>query len=233
MLDINNKTVIVLSSGPDGLKITPNIIHEKTFGYYSISRRICSEIESDAANSEWFSSHKNAQKWFTCYNNNPKYERALLVDQLVKNYLLQHGIITFQKPNEAESPAPVGRYQWQYHDGSRLFDEEDFILNSTPNYSACEFPKNYFKGFIDVVCESSYSPNLFFMTEKTAKPLAVLKPFIVLSCAGYHKHLVDEFGMVLYDEIFDYSFDSKEDVNDRIQGIIDNLIFPYLPTLNY
>ena len=31
------------------------------------------------------------------------------------------------------------------------------------------------------------------------------------------------YGMVLYDEIFDYSFDSKDDVNDRIQGIVDNL----------
>ena len=55
------------------------------------------------------------------------------------------------------------------------------------------------------------------------KPIIGLKPFLVLSCANYHKNLVDDYGLVLYDELFDYSFDNIPDVNDRIQGIIDNL----------
>jgi len=219
----NNKTVVILSVGPDGFNITPNIINEKTFGCYTLTATMCATIEKDTEKSEWFNSHKDADKWFTCYNNCNKYERALLIDQLAKYSLLQHGIVTFHGPTNVLDLSTNEIYQWQYHDGSRLVDEEDFVLHSRPEYSAIEFPKSYLKGLIDVVSETSYSPNLFNMTEKTGKPLATLKPFIVLSCAGYHKHLVDDYGMVLYDEIFDYSFDSKDDVNDRIQGIIDNL----------
>ena len=33
----------------------------------------------------------------------------------------------------------------------------------------------------------------------------------------------NKYGFELYDEIFDYEFDSKDNINDRISGIIENL----------
>lgn len=219
----NNKKMIILCSGPDGVEIAPNVVLEKTYGFQSRIVHMCRELNDNLT----IGVEEGAYKWFTCYNNNPKYERALMVDQLAANHLLQHGIVTFQKPQYI-SGAPEGGFTWKHHDGSRLLDEPDYEHyigrpNQQIKYSSHEYPASYFKGFVDVTCESSYYPNLFFITEKTAKAIAGLKPFIALSCADYHKFLVDEYGMVLYDELFDYSFDSKPRLEDRIQGIIDNL----------
>jgi len=222
-LVVNNKKMIILCSGPDGLEIAPNVILEKTCGLQNLLAYRCElSINESISGVE-----HGAYKWFTCYNNNPKYERALLVDQLAANHLLQHGIVTFHKPQSITSTPPEG-FTWKYHDGSRLIDEPDYQLwygepGQQEKYGCIYYPNSYFKGFVDVTCESSYYPNLFFMSEKTAKAIAGLKPFIALSCADYHKYLVDEYGMVLYDELFDYSFDSKPNLHDRIQGIIDNL----------
>ena len=167
--------------------------------------------------------HEEARHWFTCYSSNPKFERALLLDQLVANNLLQHGIVTFNNPGNVQYDRVRGQFKWQHHDGSRLFDETDFSLHSKPEFSPYMFPKSFFKGFFDLVLESAYDPGIFLLTEKTTKSLVALKPFIVLSSINYHKELVDTYGMELYDELFDYSFDNKPNIDDRIQGIIDNL----------
>ena len=53
------------------------------------------------------------------------------------------------------------------------------------------------------------------VTEKTIKGLFYKKPFLIYSVKGYHKWLKDN-GFELYDELFDYSFDDRDDMN-RIQ----------------
>jgi hypothetical protein len=218
----NNKKCVIFCSGPDGLEVEPNVLLEKTLGYYALNIHIAQGIMyTEGLIPQHY--YKNATNWFTCYNNSPKYERGLLVDQLAKNNLLKDGIVTFQYPERVHSDPVKGSFNWVYHDGSILLDEEDFILHGRAEYSPNCFPKSYFKGFIDVVTESSFYPDVFFVTEKTMKPIVGLKPFIVLSSVDYHKNLVDEYGLELYDELFDYSFDSMVDVNDRIQGITDNL----------
>jgi len=222
----NNKKLIIFCSGPDGLELAPNVIIEKTYGYYVVNYDRCRQELFKTVNSNFTRIEPyqeiQAEKWFTCYNNNPKYERGLLVDQLAKHNLFQHGIVTFQFPERVQSPNNIG-FTWKYHDGSKLIDEADFVLSKIPEYSPNSFARSYFKGFIDIVTESSFGTNNFFVTEKTCKPIVGLKPFLILSCENYHKNLVEDYGLVLYDELFDYSFDSMPDINDRIQGIIDNL----------
>ena len=221
----NNKKLIILCSGPDGLEIAPNVILEKCYGFHPQISHIC----RNAVEGKTDKLEEGISKWFTCYNNNPKYERALLLDQLVANSLMQHGIITFHDPiNISGVPEHLRPFKWKYHDGSRLVDEPDYENyagrpGQNVQYASTKYPKSYFKGLVDVVCESAYTENVFFVTEKTGKPIAALKPFITLSCVNYHKFLVDEYGLLLYDEIFDYSFDSKPNIEDRVQGIIDNL----------
>ena len=84
-------------------------------------------------------------------------------------------------------------------------------------------PKNQTSTFMDIVPESRYDPGEFFVTEKTLKSVVLFRPFLVLSCQGFHQYLIDKFGFKLYDEIFDYEFDTKELVEDRIEGIIHNV----------
>lgn len=73
------------------------------------------------------------------------------------------------------------------------------------------------KPFAQLISESQI--DYFFLTEKTVKALLLKQPFLVYGSVGYHQKL-KEMGFQLYDELFDYSFDSIEDSSIRGQLII-------------
>lgn len=212
-----NTPVKVLVPNPNNHEIYPNIVTESTYGFYIWAAEILSRIINFNIN--------NMNKVYICYNNNPKFERALLVDELAKRSLLQHGIVTFKYPTQVAHEHRGSRNfeGWKYHDGTRLYDEEDFELNSLQKFTPNYYPKSYFSGFIDLVTESSCIPNNFFLTEKTMKSIGALKPFICLANPHYHKFLSEEYGLELYDELFDYTFDTVDDLDKRIELIVDNI----------
>jgi hypothetical protein len=131
--------------------------------------------------------------------------------------MLSDGIVTFHGIYNNEQP------KWQYHNGSALTDEDNFKIGEFGPGSPQYFPKSFFRGFADVVCESRVDNHEFFTTEKTAKSIAALKPFLALSCQNYHRYLRDEYGIYPYSEIFDYNFDRAHNIDDRIEGIVKNM----------
>ena len=149
---------------------------------------------------------QNPSKLFVCYNRRRDIHRTLLIDQLEAHDLLEKGVVTY-KLNRPD-----------------LVDEEDFVLHSMPaipEYDINQFPRNYFKGLIDIVTESRWKPGEHYLSEKTFKPIVGLKPFLVLSAQGYHTWL-ERKGIKKY-SIFDYSFDNEPNLEDRVEGIIQNL----------
>lgn len=213
-----NKIMKLIAPYVDSKPVPNNIIVEKSYGYYHWS---CGPIENCIENKIEFN-FTDTTKLFTNYNNNNKYQRAMLVDEFVKNDLLKDGIVTLNKP---EMRLADGRpYIYKYHDGSKIVDETDFVLNAKYEYNAGMFPKSYFNGFIDIVSESTYDAGEFFITEKTAKPIGALKPFLVFGPPLVHQHLYNNYGIEYYNELFDYSFDLEEDIEKRIDGIVQNLL---------
>lgn len=93
---------------------------------------------------------------------------------------------------------------------SDVFGNQDFISNQV----GLDIIK---KPFFQLVSETTSCS--FFLTEKTAKPLLLKQPFLVYSCAGFHKELKD-MGFELYDELFDYTFDFIEDDVERAKLIL-------------
>ena len=149
---------------------------------------------------------------YTCYNNNGPPHRVLMIDALAREGLLSKGIVTFHHQ---------GDHPWKYHDGSRLFDEPDYKIHN-PGYDPQNLPKNFYKGFFDIVGESHGTRH--HLTEKTLKSITMFKPFLVNSSKGFHNdYLFDFMGLKPYTEIFDYSFDSCVSTEERIEGIIDNV----------
>ena len=221
-LNSNRKTMKLIAPYIDVRPVPDNIIVEDSYGYYHWASPM---VINCIKNNTRFVFNDNP-KLFTNYNNNPKYERALLVDQLAANHLLQHGIVTFKYPDRVfRNPVTNEDFEWKYHDGSVLIDEEDFELNSKPKYIATEYPKSYINsGCIDIVSESTYGVGQYFFTEKTAKPIGALKPFIIFGPPNINNVMAEKFSMELYNEFFDYSFDREEDVHKRIEGIIQNLL---------
>lgn len=219
-LEKENKFINLITPHLDNVWVRPRVLAENSCGYlfdymyhYMMKNHVM--IPDIVKFNCLYNLNFDYKKLYSCYINNCDFNRALLVDQLAKHKLLDEGIVTFRYPE---------RYPfWKYHDGSRLFDEENFTLHEF-GYTPNEIPKSFLDCFFDVVCESRYDHKEFFITEKTLKSIMCFKPFLVLSCSNFHKDYLEKFfGFKLYDEIFDYSFDSKEDINDRIQGIIDNI----------
>lgn len=212
----NNKYLYVVWAGPDK-EIRPHILGASSLGssYGNVScvNALAMQFPDDSNLLD------TADKLFTAYNNNPKYERKVLVDLLVKYDLIKEGIVTYRFPGHDTNPS----YKWRHHDGSVLYDEPDYAISSKPEYSPAFLPKSYMNGFIDIVTETDCQEGYFVATEKNAKPWGAMKPYLVLSSKDYHSWLREEYGIEPYTEMFDYSFDSLPNVEDRIKGILKNL----------
>lgn len=164
----------------------------------------------------------NISKLFSCYNNSFKEHRYHILELICKHKMLHEGVVTFIHPEHITSTPHL---KWHYHDGSPLKNaESDFELNQR-GYSAYDLPRHFNKCLIDIVTESWYESGQYCITEKTLKSIGMCKPFLALSCKGYYKdYLVKRFGFELYDEVFDYSFDDCDDLEERTKLLFRNIL---------
>ena len=148
--------------------------------------------------------HNEFEKIFICLNNRSHTHRAKLIDSIFKNNLFQYGEISWRQVDPI-----LNNYIFKYWKETKMRidgDEENFYFNSN-----C---------FLNLVPEST-SDQLFF-TEKTFKPILGKQAFL---CYGYPNQnlYLKNYGFELYDEIFDYEFDSNPLLESRVDGIIKNL----------
>jgi len=79
----------------------------------------------------------------------------------------------------------------------------------------------YNQGYFNLVVETDLSwNNSFFLTEKVIKCLISGQPFVVCAQAEYLKHL-RELGFCTYDSIWDESYDSIENFDQRMHAVVD------------
>ena len=214
-LERTNKTFTLITPFIHPRPVSPNIIVEESYGYthwgyYTVPQVMQQGLEFNFTDDTLL---------FTSYNRNGKRHRCIVVDELAKHDLLKDGIVTLHEPHPH-----YANYTYKYHDGSILIDEEGYAPNISSEFDVGKLPRNYLRGFIDIVSESSYGPNEYFMSEKTVKPIAALKPFLVVGAKHMHKHLREKYSLEEYTELFDYSFDKEDDLELRIQGVVNNLV---------
>lgn len=133
--------------------------------------------------------------------------RVLLIDLLAKNDLFKYGVVTLHED------CPL--YQWKYYEYKPRILNDVFATNKDQYYP----PDEYYEAFAQLVSESPDKG--IILSEKTAIPLILGKPFLIANANGYHKFL-QEKGFKLYDEIFDYSFDEIEDETLRYEMLLEN-----------
>jgi len=161
---------------------------------------------------------------FINYNNKPRLHRCMLIDELYKTKLNEFGRISWNqlttiRPDNVSDV--LGNYNYEF----KYWKEEYMDIDSyrdvekihTDEHSPLLIQPN---AFIELVSETS--KDVTFITEKTFRPILLEQPFICLGAPNQNLDLL-KYGFELYDEIFDYSFDSKLNVEDRINGIIENL----------
>lgn len=153
------------------------------------------------------------KKLFINLNHNKHLHRCRIFDLIHKFNLDKIAHLSFHKNHE--------RYVWRYifNNGFVPYSTIKDNFDKTKNW---QMPCiEYNESFIDLVSESISDPWLF-LSEKTARPLLLGKPFLVVSTKGFHKFL-ESLGFVLYNEIFDYSFDIIDDEEERFNLLLQNL----------
>lgn len=148
---------------------------------------------------------------FISLNKRARYHRFLMMDALAKYDLIKNNAVTWREPYIRDD---VQLLYWKQKiitldqtDESQLFMQE-------------RFPIQYEKAFMQIVPETH--EDKFFFTEKTATPIFFGKPFLVASCQNFHKQLLN-FGFELYDELFDYNFDSVSNMKVRFDLLAQNI----------
>lgn len=163
-----------------------------------------------------FDHHTNDNKIFeNLYLNKTKRfrpSRIQLLNSLNDNGLFDIGINTIADKQD-ETIKKIEGLSWE----SKLvsFDYGDY-------YDGGFVTKKYLNHncLLEIVTETEDNYPRF--TEKTWSPILNSRPFLILGGSKIH-HELQNLGFLLYDEIFDYSFDHKTNIKDRINGIITNL----------
>lgn len=148
---------------------------------------------------------------FICLNKGPKLHRRYTMDYLEKYGLIENNAISFRELNSQN----IGLKYWKE---KQIFLDQENADVKTFNQEIV--PTQYQYSFMQLVTESL--DDIFIISEKTAIPLFFNKPFLVVSCKHFHKKL-QEMGFQLYDELFDYSFDDIDDLQERIDKLVQNI----------
>jgi hypothetical protein len=149
---------------------------------------------------------------FLSMNYQPHIHRCLLMDSLAKHNLIKNNKISWRKKS---------RWTFKHWKQEMLIIDQPDAENIPIGLKREKMPDSYKECFVQIVTESE-SQTTHTVSMSTAVPLFLCKPFLVLGKQNYMQYL-EEFGFVRYDEIFDYSFDKIENLEDRVEALVHEI----------
>lgn len=196
------------------------------FFAYAVTLRTANERNGIKVNWTSVEENNNIEHLYITMNNIPREHRCIMMDMLAKHDLIDLGKISWRDVdyryttdrNDTPDSVRMG-YPYKYWTPKRMFLNVD-TLDCTIYDKTFVLPKEYAKSAFQLVAETSSED--FFLTEKIAAPLYYGKLFLVIGCKNFYANLVD-MGFKLYDNVFDYSFDSVDDLETRIEMIVSNI----------
>jgi len=145
-------------------------------------------------------------------NNKPHPFRCFMMDMFAKYGLIENQAISWIAPTTIPENNNISKdYKFKYWQERKLTLSDNYE-DTLSSYEM--MPTEYYSSFIQVVNGANMVP--YFICEKITTPLLLKKPFVVFNKKNYNLWLT-EFGFELYDEIFDYSFESIDDDNIRFE----------------
>jgi hypothetical protein len=101
-------------------------------------------------------------------------------------------------------------------------DADEYFLPGTESTSYADTWKNTYKDIvIEIVCETNTTADTFFITEKTFRPIAYGKLFLVIGSPLFEQNL-KRMGFDIFDDIIDKSYDSESSYY-RIDAVFKSL----------
>jgi len=148
--------------------------------------------------------YKEYNYTFLSLNNQPHTHRCMLMDMFEKHNLFENNKISFRQKTQ---------FDFKYWKSQILSLDQ----NLTDPLNRERIPECYNDCFMQVVTESEYA-NKYTLSGSTCLPLLLGKPFLTLGKPHYMTFL-EKFGFKRYDEIFNYEFDSIENISDRVESL--------------
>lgn len=154
-------------------------------------------------------------KIFLNFNGKPHYHRCLTVDKLFEHDLVKYGKVSWNSLKGTTSDGTYVTHSYEF----KFWEEK---IMKVDNYFGNELTTDILepRTFMSVVSEST--EDLFFVTEKTFRSLLIGQIFYCIGGKGQNLKL-KEFGFQLYDEIFDYSLDLENSIEQRVNGVVMNI----------
>ena len=173
-------------------------------------------------------------KNFIALTSGPKDFRLLTLDQFYKHQYFEYSYVPDFHWDSKAFVTEQGIKEWTVYLKNNFHFKYNKRKLTEIKESSKKIGKDVFNYFLpyenfqtccDVVLES-YFVGPTFITEKTYKEFIFKRPFLLLGSAGINQSLKD-LGFELYDEIFDYSFDSENDNFTRLKKFW-NQIYRYI-----
>lgn len=171
---------------------------------------------------------------FNRLTSNRRVYRSLLVNELYKHNLLNHGHVSYSKncPDGGSFKSNLLNAIDDYNLPKELvheaianitqlpelridFEDETYI----PNQSMLLSPvSKLMESFIFLVTETCFFQSKTHLTEKIFKPIVLRMPFILVGCA-YNLEYLRSYGFKTFGDFWDESYDTIEDPIKRLQAI--------------
>jgi hypothetical protein len=147
--------------------------------------------------------------------------RLCFAEQIVKNGLSQHCKMTFNSWDNMQ----YGQHQFV----NSAFQISNFELekffpknNHNSNASADYCNTDYASSSIEVVLETLFDDTRWHLTEKTLRPIACGRPFMLVATAGSLQYL-RHYGFKTFSGLLDESYDTIQDPRQRLQAVITEM----------
>jgi len=148
--------------------------------------------------------------------------RLAFLQSLLQNGLQQHCRISFSNQDQGMmlSSVDIDSASWGKPDLGRLsqLDSEYLPAQSSATYD----PEHYQLCAIDVVLETLFDDTRWHLTEKTLRPIACGKPFILAATPGSLRYL-QQYGFRTFGDLWDESYDMIDQPQQRLHAIIELL----------
>lgn len=148
--------------------------------------------------------------------------RLKFSELLVHNNLVSNCMVSFC-PNDGDI------YYQQHAFKNKLFAIgntalENYYSKNTfdPSASADYVATDYNQVGIEVVLETLFDDRRHHLTEKTLRPIACGKPFLLASTPGSLKY-VRSYGFKTFSDLIDESYDTIEDPSQRLTAIVNEM----------
>lgn len=196
---------------------------------------------------DWFRGHqmlpgiqlpheRTLEKTYISFNrltSNRRIYRSLLVNELYKNNLLDHGYVSYSHhcPDDGRFDDNLRRGVPEYKFDPEYIEQAianintipelriDFAGQDIPNQSMLLSPMpELMKSFVFLVTETCFFQRKTHLTEKIFKPIVLRMPFVLAGCAHNLAYL-RSYGFRTFSDYWDESYDTIEDPVQRIEAI--------------